>query len=84
MSLWLHGHRHRWYVLPPATNLPCATICTGSSTQTGRWGYHDYTIDGWHLTGTRRVYDPATEAFVDADRFELQLPGAPGASVPAL
>jgi 3',5'-cyclic AMP phosphodiesterase CpdA len=74
VCLWLHGHRHRWYVLPPAANLPFPTICTGSSTQYGRWGYHDYTIDGWHLTGVRRVYDPATNTFLDSDRFDLELP----------
>ncbi|QJW96646.1 metallophosphoesterase family protein [Frigoriglobus tundricola] len=76
VSLWLHGHRHRWYVLPPAGNLPFATICAGSSTQIDRWGYHDYTIDGWHLKGVRRVYDLATGTFQEAERFELQLPGA--------
>jgi hypothetical protein len=30
-------------------------------------------IDGWHLTGLRRVYDPQAQAFVDADTFELRL-----------
>ncbi|MDY3561596.1 metallophosphoesterase [Gemmata sp. JC673] len=74
VSLWLHGHRHHWYVLPVAPNLPFPTICTGSSTQTKRWGYHDYTIDGRRLTGARRVYDFATGAFLDAERFELELP----------
>lgn len=73
VSLWLHGHRHKWYVLQPAANLPFPTICTGSSTQSGRWGYHDYTLDGWHLTGVRRIYDPATGAFVETERFELDL-----------
>jgi 3',5'-cyclic AMP phosphodiesterase CpdA len=75
VSLWLHGHRHKWYVLPTAANLPFPTICTGSSTQTLRWGYHEYAIDGRHLTGLRRVYDPATAAFRDAERFELELSG---------
>jgi 3',5'-cyclic AMP phosphodiesterase CpdA len=76
VSLWLHGHRHRWYVLPTAANLPFPTICTGSSTQTLRWGYHEYAIDGRHLTGLRRVYDPATAAFRDVEQFELNLPGS--------
>ncbi|MBY0456345.1 MAG: hypothetical protein K2V38_03300, partial [Gemmataceae bacterium] len=75
VSLWLHGHRHRWYVLPPAPNLPFPTICAGSSTQTNRWGYHEYAIDGWHLTGLRRVFEPAAGDFRDAERFELPLPG---------
>ena len=73
VSLWLHGHRHHWYTLAPAANLPFTTICTGSSTQTDRWGYHDYTIDGHHLKGVRRVYDLATGAFADAAAFELDL-----------
>jgi 3',5'-cyclic AMP phosphodiesterase CpdA len=83
VGLWLHGHRHRWYVLPPAANLPFATICTGSSTQTGRWGYHDYTIDGTHLTGVRRVYERTEGAFVDADRFELELGPRHGTTTPS-
>ena len=76
VSLWLHGHRHHWYFLPPAPNLPFPTICAGSSTQTARWGYHDYTVDGWNLKAVRRVYDLAGSAFVDAETFELELPGA--------
>lgn len=73
VNLWLHGHRHRWYVLRPATNLPFATICTGSSTQMGRWGYHDYAVDGWNLKAIRRVYDQASQSFLDSDTFELDL-----------
>jgi 3',5'-cyclic AMP phosphodiesterase CpdA len=73
VNLWLHGHRHHWYALPAAANLPFPTVCTGSSTQAGRWGYHDYTIDGYDLKAQRRVYDPAKDAFIDADRFELKL-----------
>jgi 3',5'-cyclic AMP phosphodiesterase CpdA len=74
VSLWLHGHKHTWYVLPAGENLPFAAICAGSGTQTKRWGYHEYEIDGPKLAGLRRVYDPEAAAFVDADRFELELP----------
>jgi 3',5'-cyclic AMP phosphodiesterase CpdA len=74
VSLWLHGHKHAWYVLPAGENLPFAAICAGSGTQTKRWGYHEYAIDGWKLAGLRRVYDPAAGAFTDADTFELELP----------
>jgi 3',5'-cyclic AMP phosphodiesterase CpdA len=77
VSLWLHGHRHGWYVLPASANLPFPTICAGSSTQTRRWGYHEYTIDGWHLRGLRRVYDLTAGAFVNTEEFELKLPGEP-------
>ncbi len=74
ISLWLHGHKHKWYVLPAGENLPFATICAGSSTQTKRWGYHEYAIDGWKLSGLRRVFDPAAGTFQDTDTFELLLP----------
>jgi len=77
VNLWLHGHRHGWYVLPAGENMPFAAICAGSGTQTKRWGYHEYVIDGWKLTGLRRVYDPATGAFADSHTFELEL-GKPG------
>ncbi len=55
--------------------MPFPTICAGSSTQTTRWGYHEYAVDGWRLSGLRRVYDPAAAAFADADTFALDLPG---------
>jgi 3',5'-cyclic AMP phosphodiesterase CpdA len=74
ISLWLHGHKHGWYVLPPGENLPFAAICAGSSTQTKKWGYHEYTIDGWKLAGLRRVFDRAAGVFQDTDTFELELP----------
>lgn len=80
VSLWLHGHRHGWYVLPPGEGLPFAAICAGSSTQTKKWGYHEYTIDGWKLTGVRRVFEPDAAEFRDTHTFELDLPGAPAAS----
>ena len=51
VSLWLHGHEHGWYVLPAGENLPFATICAGSSTQTKKWGYHEYTIEGSETDG---------------------------------
>jgi 3',5'-cyclic AMP phosphodiesterase CpdA len=74
VSLWLHGHKHGWYVVPAGEDLPFAAICAGSSTQTKRWGYHEYTIDEWKLKGLRRVYDFNSGNFQDADTFELDLP----------
>ena len=73
VKLWLHGHRHRWYVLPRAAELPFATICAGSATQEHRWGYSEYTIDGGHLRGLRRTFDQAAGAYADAETFELEL-----------
>ncbi len=75
VGLWLHGHKHRWYMLAPSDRMPFATIGVGSSTQTGLWAYHDYTLTGFQLTGKRRVYDQDTGGFRDADRFEFELPG---------
>ena len=74
ISLWLHGHKHSWYVLSAGENLPFAAICAGSGTQTKRWGYHEYEIADRKLAGLRRVYEPEAAAFVDAERFDLELP----------
>ncbi len=74
ISLWLHGHRHRWYYLPANEVLPFPAICCGSSTQRHRWGYHDYTIDGWELQAVRRVYDEPSQSFRDETTFTLELP----------
>lgn len=73
VKLWLHGHRHRWYALPPAADLPFGTVCAGSATQEHRWGYMEYAIDGPRLTATRRAFDPAAGSFADADSFEWDL-----------
>ena len=81
VCLWLHGHRHLWYVLPAGEHLPFASICAGSATQIRRWGYHEYTIEGFTLTGHRRVYDPATQSYRDADTFALELPQPTSATV---
>src|SRR5262249_56045617 len=67
-SLWLHGHKHAWYVLPAGEGQPFPSVCVGSSTQADRWGYHEYAIDGWTLAGLRRGYDPAAGAFVESER----------------
>jgi 3',5'-cyclic AMP phosphodiesterase CpdA len=74
VSLWLHGHKHRWYFLPAGEEQPFPSICVGSSAQTNRWGYHEYAIDGWTLSAVRRVYNPATGAFAESETFELELP----------
>lgn len=73
VSLWLHGHRHAWYVLPAGDGLPFHSVCVGSSSQLDLWGYHEYTIDDATLHGLRRVYDPAARRFVDGETFELEL-----------
>ncbi|MBX9584436.1 MAG: metallophosphoesterase [Gemmataceae bacterium] len=73
VSLWLHGHKHAWYVLPAGAYQPFHSVCVGSSAQVKIWGYHEYTIDGAKLAGLRRVYDPGAGRFVDGETFELDL-----------
>lgn len=73
VSLWLHGHKHAWYVLPAGENQPFHSVCVGSSTQEYLWGYHEYVIDGTHLSAVRRTYDPITDRFADQTTFELEL-----------
>lgn len=65
ISLWLHGHIHKGYVLDPGPDLPFPVICAGSATQEHRWSYNEYVIDEWSLTSTTRTYDPATGRFAD-------------------
>jgi 3',5'-cyclic AMP phosphodiesterase CpdA len=73
INLWLHGHKHAWYVLPAGRDQPFASIDVGSSAQMRLWGYHEYSIDGWKLTGLRRTYNPVSKRFEDRDTFELDL-----------
>lgn len=73
INLWLHGHKHAWYILPAGTDQPFPSIDVGSSTQVKLWGYHEYAIDGWKLAGLRRVFDPESSRFQDRDTFELDL-----------
>jgi 3',5'-cyclic AMP phosphodiesterase CpdA len=75
VSLWLHGHIHHGFVLRPSAEIPFPVICAGSTTQTKRWTYNDYTITGNKLEGVRRVYDPASGGFREAGYFILDLPG---------
>jgi 3',5'-cyclic AMP phosphodiesterase CpdA len=74
IDLWLHGHIHREFVLKPSPRIPFPVICVGSSTQTNRWAYNEYTIDGRTLRVLTRSYDPAHDAFRDSGSFELDLP----------
>jgi 3',5'-cyclic AMP phosphodiesterase CpdA len=75
ISLWLHGHRHNHYFLPPKPpEQPFAIVCAGSATQLGICGWNEYAIEGTRLTMRRRSWDPATERFVDATSCEFTLP----------
>ncbi|HEY3788283.1 MAG TPA: metallophosphoesterase [Urbifossiella sp.] len=73
VNLWLHGHKHAWYILEPGSNQPFHSINVGSSAQVKLWGYHEYTIEDWMLRGLRRIYDRDTGGFIDRETFELNL-----------
>lgn len=73
VGLWLHGHRHVFYCLPRPPGAPFPIICAGSTTQMGLWSYGEYEIEGNQFRGLRRVFDPASDAFRDGDRFELTM-----------
>ncbi len=74
IGLWLHGHCHCPYRHPASAELPFPVVCAGSATQKGLWSYGEYTLAGRRLQAVRRVYDPAADAFADAEHFELELP----------
>jgi 3',5'-cyclic AMP phosphodiesterase CpdA len=74
IGLWLHGHLHHPHEHQSTFLTPYPVICAGSTTQLSRWSYGEYTIDGHHLSGLRRVYDPDTKQFQDAEMFDMDLP----------
>jgi 3',5'-cyclic AMP phosphodiesterase CpdA len=74
VALWMHGHRHHAYHHKAGNGLPFAVICSGSATQTGRWSYGEYTIQGNILVARRRLYSPADNLFIPGDSFTLELP----------
>lgn len=75
IALWLHGHLHRGFVLPAGESIPFPVICSGSCTQTKRWMYNEYLLDGNRLTIQRRRFDPESKGFADAESWELELAG---------
>lgn len=75
VTLWLHGHKHGWYVLPAGEHQPFHSVNVGSSAQTNLWGYHEYRIDGLRLQGLRRAYRLDADRFEDQEAFDLTLAG---------
>ena len=62
--LWLHGHRHvRYHLTIPGSH--CTEICVGSSTQEGRWSYHEYDFHPGHLVIRHRMWNKDTQRFED-------------------
>ncbi len=75
VRLWLHGHRHHPYLLPPTEQVPFPVICAGSATQSGCWSYNEYTLKDYSLEGLRRVFHPPSQSFHDAGVFTLPWTG---------
>jgi hypothetical protein len=75
VGLWLHGHRHTSYYHPPSDYAPFPVVCAGSATQSGRWSYKVYTLEGYHLRAQSRVYHAKDDRFHDGEAFELELTG---------
>ncbi|HEV3080753.1 MAG TPA: metallophosphoesterase [Gemmataceae bacterium] len=73
ISLWLHGHRHRFYHLAPPPQAPFPVICAGSTTQENLWSHGNYVIEDRRLRAAKRAYDPLSGTFTTVDEFELAL-----------
>lgn len=73
VSLWLHGHIHRGFVLEPGSDLPFPVICSGSATQTNRWSYNEYEITDWTLAMTKRTFDLKSGRFEDVGKRTVAL-----------
>lgn len=76
IGLWLHGHIHKGFVLPPTAAIPFGVVCAGSATQGNRWSYCEYTISGSELEGVWRTYSPQADTFLDTEAFGFTLPVA--------
>lgn len=72
IKLWLHGHRHAAYQLPPTLARPFGQICVGSATQTDRWSYHEYVVEEKRILVQRRTWSPGKERFEDAGMQEMR------------
>jgi 3',5'-cyclic AMP phosphodiesterase CpdA len=75
VSLWLHGHRHRFYHHVRTELAPFPVICAGSATQSWRWSYGEYTITGKRFQVARRIFDEQTGTFKEGESFEFELAG---------
>jgi hypothetical protein len=74
ICLWLHGHRHGAYHHGHCEFAPFPIVCAGSATQSGRWSYGEYTIEGNAFHALRRVFCPTSGSFQDSVSFDLRLP----------
>lgn len=73
ISLWLHGHLHRPFMLEPPLAAPFPIICAGSATQAGITVYNEYSYADGKFRVTRRKYSKEHHAFQDRESFEVEL-----------
>ena len=69
-----HYPVHLPYHHEAGDGFPFAIICAGSATQTGKWSYGEYTIQGNVLLAQRRLYSPDDDLYIPSDSFTLNLP----------
>ncbi|WP_020471987.1 metallophosphoesterase family protein [Zavarzinella formosa] len=72
---WFHGHRHVRYHLP-IIGSSCVEVCVGSSTQEGRWSYHEYTFARDQLVMLHRMWNKADHRFDDVSEEIIPMPEA--------
>jgi 3',5'-cyclic AMP phosphodiesterase CpdA len=73
VALWLHGHRHEPYHLPPTSLCPIPTIGAGSGTQEGIWTYAEHSYDGGEWKVEHRRYRPEMQKFDAGEQFAIKL-----------
>jgi 3',5'-cyclic AMP phosphodiesterase CpdA len=84
VTLWLHGHRHGFYLHERTRRAAFPVLCAGSATQTDRWSYGLYTLQNRTLEGSQRQFDASADRFCEVSRFSLTLGGeALSSPVPA-
>lgn len=78
VSLWLHGHIHAAFVLPPSEEIPFPVACAGSATQNNRWSYFEHELSDDALTIARREFDPVGGTFREVERVAVGSLGVSG------
>lgn len=73
VHLWLHGHRHQAYHLPPTPEQPIPALCVGSGTMRDHWTYAIYTFDERKLLIEYRTFQPRPAHFETVKQLEVPL-----------
>jgi 3',5'-cyclic AMP phosphodiesterase CpdA len=73
VQLWLHGHRHKAYVVPAQPDRPVAALCVGSGTMHDHWSYGEYLFQGEELTVRQYTYQPDAGRFAQTQEQRMRL-----------